>query len=296
MKKCNKCLINKNLENFHLDIKSKDGFRHTCKECIKKYNNKYKKENEKSVKNKLKLYYIKNKEKLKKKHREYYIKNSENKKEYKNKYYNEHREEIKLSEIKRQKTYKLNNSDKISIRNKNYRNNNKEKINEYKIKNSEKNKKYQSEYRTKNKKYFKKYYNENKEKINKTTNKRIKEKLISCPLYKLTKNIRVITKRIFKIKKIKKELNSEKILGCSFYEFKIYLENKFEPWMNWDNYGKYNGELNYGWDIDHIIPVSSAKTKEDVYKLAHYTNLQPLCSYTNRYIKINHLNIKQNNI
>ena len=23
----------------------------------------------------------------------------------------------------------------------------------------------------------------------------------------------------------------------------------------------------------------------DIYKLNHYTNLQPLCSYTNRYIK-----------
>ena len=55
--------------------------------------------------------------------------------------------------------------------------------------------------------------------------------------------------------------------------------------MNWDNYGKYNGELNYGWDLDHIIPVASAKTEEDIYKLNHYTNFQPLCSFTNRNIK-----------
>jgi hypothetical protein len=50
-------------------------------------------------------------------------------------------------------------------------------------------------------------------------------------------------------------------------------------------YGKYNGELNYGWDIDHIIPLAPAETEEDVIRLNHYTNLQPLCSYTNRYIK-----------
>jgi hypothetical protein len=55
--------------------------------------------------------------------------------------------------------------------------------------------------------------------------------------------------------------------------------------MTWDNYGLYNGELNYGWDIDHIKPVSSAKTISELIGLNHYTNLQPLCSKVNRDIK-----------
>lgn len=55
--------------------------------------------------------------------------------------------------------------------------------------------------------------------------------------------------------------------------------------MNWDNYGKYNGTINFGWDIDHIIPLCNAKTEEDVIRLNHYTNLQPLCSKVNRDIK-----------
>ena len=55
--------------------------------------------------------------------------------------------------------------------------------------------------------------------------------------------------------------------------------------MSWDNYGLYNGELNYGWDIDHIIPVSVAMDEEGVINLNHYTNLQPLCSKVNRHIK-----------
>ena len=59
--------------------------------------------------------------------------------------------------------------------------------------------------------------------------------------------------------------------------------------MSWDNHGLYNGQQCYGWDIDHIIPVSSANTEEDVIRLNHYTNLQPLCSHINRDIKKNSL-------
>lgn len=57
--------------------------------------------------------------------------------------------------------------------------------------------------------------------------------------------------------------------------------------MTWENHGKYNGELNYGWDIDHKIPLSSAKTEDEIYKLNHFSNLQPLCSKINRDIKFN---------
>ena len=36
-----------------------------------------------------------------------------------------------------------------------------------------------------------------------------------------------------------------------------------------------------GWHIDHIIPLSSAKTSKDVEKLMHYTNLQPMWAIEN---------------
>jgi hypothetical protein len=77
------------------------------------------------------------------------------------------------------------------------------------------------------------------------------------------------------------------IIGCNFNDFKKHLEDKFENWMNWENYGLYNGELNYGWDIDHIIPISNAVNEQEIFKLNHYSNLQPLCSKINRDIKRN---------
>lgn len=93
----------------------------------------------------------------------------------------------------------------------------------------------------------------------------------------------------------KKGSTTIKILGCSYEEFKLYIESKFESWMNWENYGKYNQlEFNYGWDFDHIIPVASAKSPEEVYKLNHYTNFQPLCSKINRNIKRDIIDFKNN--
>jgi hypothetical protein len=123
---------------------------------------------------------------------------------------------------------------------------------------------------------------ENRQKRSKSLSKRLK----SNNLFRLRTSISNLIRNTIKGKGYKKSNKSENILGCSFDDFKLYLESKFEPWMNWENYGKCKkGELNYGWDIDHIMPVSSANTEDDIIKLNHHTNLQPLCSWTNRYVK-----------
>ena len=70
--------------------------------------------------------------------------------------------------------------------------------------------------------------------------------------------------------KFKKCRGTKDILGCTVQELKVYLEKQFTPQMNWGNHGT------KGWHIDHIKPLSLAKTEEEIYKLWHYTNLQPL--------------------
>jgi len=108
---------------------------------------------------------------------------------------------------------------------------------------------------------------------------------------KITKNIR---KYIVKKGFVKKAKTTD-IIGCSYEEFYNHIESLFEPWMNWDNKGLYEGgRFNYGWDIDHKIPLSSANTEEEVIKLNHYTNLQPLCSCVNREIKQDNLDFNCN--
>jgi hypothetical protein len=103
--------------------------------------------------------------------------------------------------------------------------------------------------------------------------------------FKLKRKIKTIIKDAFRGKPYRRNQKIIDILGCSTENFKLYLESKFEYWMSWENHGLYNGELNFGWDIDHIIQISTAKTEEDVIKLSHFSNFQPLCSKTNRDIK-----------
>ena len=195
------------------------------------------------------------------------------------KYYKNNKEKIK--------EYYSNNEEKIKEKRKEYYENNKENLinkrKEYYENNKEKVKKYFKEYR-------KEYYENNKELIKEKyrdyRNNYYKNRRKNDPLFRLTQYTRRSIKYYLESKGYKKNTKTENILGCSFEEFKKHIESQFEDWMNWDNQGLYNGEFNYGWDIDHIIPVSSATTEEEILKLNHYTNLQPLCSKINRDIKI----------
>jgi len=84
----------------------------------------------------------------------------------------------------------------------------------------------------------------------------------------LTTNIRNRINLSFKRNGYNKKSKTYEILGCSYDEFKIFLEKKFKEDMNWSNQGI--------WHLDHIIPVSVGKTEEEIIILNHYTNFQPL--------------------
>jgi len=166
---------------------------------------------------------------------------------------------------------------------------------QWRVLNPEKPRKYVKNYRNKNTDKVKAQINSwkklNKEKINNTHNLYRKKRKLNDPLYKLIANTRCLIVNSFKKYKFRKSSKTAEILGCSFEEFKSHLESKFLSWMTWDNHGKYNGELNYGWDIDHVIPLSSAKSEEELLRFNHFSNLQPLCSKLNRDIKKNKIEL-----
>lgn len=90
-------------------------------------------------------------------------------------------------------------------------------------------------------------------------------------MFKLKDNIRTLIRNSFLYSKnCGKTSKTEKILGCSYQEFRRHLESQFQEGMTWDNYGR------NGWHIDHIYPVSKASDERHLIELNHYTNLQPL--------------------
>jgi hypothetical protein len=155
------------------------------------------------------------------------------------------------------------NKKRYSISNKKYRENNKLKLQSYhKLW-------YQSNQKSKLEKN-KIYISNNKDKIN----NRIKSIRMSNPINKLKDNLRSRLRKFYKISNISKQNKTFDIVGCSPEFLKEYIEKQFTDGMSWDLMGKHI-------HIDHIIPLSSANTEEEVYKLCHYTNLQPLWAKDN---------------
>lgn len=116
------------------------------------------------------------------------------------------------------------------------------------------------------------------------------KKRLTDPVYCTHENIANLIRNAIKKVGTVKMNRTVNILGCTVPEFRDHLETQFEPWMNWDNYGLYNGELNYGWDIDHIEPLFPSgivRCENDIIRLNHHTNLRPLCSKINRDVKKN---------
>jgi hypothetical protein len=181
------------------------------------------------------------------------------------------------------KEYRELNKEKIkiirNISNKKYREKNKEKIKEkiklYKELNKDKIKISRKKYREKNKEKIKLYWKEYYEKNKKYLFNQFYKKRNENPLLKLKQSIRCNIKNSFKYKRtgFKKNSRTEVILGCTIEEFVIYIQSQFKKGMTLENHGQ--------WHLDHIIPLASATTEDEIIKLNHYTNFQPLWAKEN---------------
>jgi|GEM_PF-952947 len=95
-----------------------------------------------------------------------------------------------------------------------------------------------------------------------------KERMKSDPLYRAKIDARNIIRRALSEKGYSKKSKTQEILGCSFIQFKEHIESLFLPSMSWNNRNE--------WHIDHIIPLSFAKSESELLLINHYSNLRPL--------------------
>ena len=226
MKKCGKCKIEKNEDNFSkCQFKRSGGICRECntkilaeyrnknsdkiKEYQKNYDQKYYSENKKSILENKKQYYSENKEFISEKGKEYYVNNKEKIKEYHDSYYENNKNDI----INKNKEYYVNNKEEI-------------------------------------KKYHNLYY---KNKRNTDLNFRIKTNISANIYFYLKSN---------GLSKNKK--STLKYIQYTIDDLKEHLEKQFESWMTWENYGKYyakiwdnNDQSTWTWQIDHIMSHSS---------------------------------------
>jgi len=121
--------------------------------------------------------------------------------------------------------------------------------------------------------HAKTYFLKNHEKIKKYQKNYKSTRRKNDSLFKLSGGLRSRLYGFLKKKQISKTNTTFDLVGCTPQELKIYLEQKFIDSMSWENQGK--------WHIDHIIPLSSATNKEELYKLCHFTNLQPMWAIDN---------------
>jgi len=205
---------------------------------------------------------------------QYYQKNKEKIKLYKQQYFKKNRANILLQ----RKEYRIKNRANILLIEKKYRIKNRANI---LLKHKEWYKKNKANIFLYNKKYYIKNeasilsYKKRWEVINRVKNllqqnRYTKLRRKTDIQFKLACALR--SRLRFAIKNGAKVGSAVRDLGCTIDELKIWIEKKFQPGMNWDNWA------NHGWHIDHKLALTNfdLTNREQLLIACHYTNLQPM--------------------
>jgi hypothetical protein len=133
----------------------------------------------------------------------------------------------------------------------------------------------------------------NKDLVRNTHREYIKNKRSNNINFKLKSNVSANIRFYLKSNNSSKNNKSTlKYLPYPIQELQEHLEKQFEPWMSWDNYGRYDiktwddGDLStWTWQIDHIIPHSKfqylSMADEGFKKCWALNNLRPLSAKQN---------------
>ncbi len=268
VKTCNKCNTTKPLDEFSFD-KRTNKYINTCKACKCQIAKAHYEANKERVLAKAKEYRIAHKEELDAYFTNYRKEHAEERRAYSRQYELDHPDEVRA----RRKAYRQAHKDEFRERDKRYAETHKEQI-------AKRYKEWAKEHAEQLAEYNKKYRKENAEEISKKrqeydkrNRKRITQYYINKrntdPLFKLSTQIRNLINKSLKNRGYGKDTHTYEILGCDYETLWKHLK---QTWL--DNYGtEWDGE---DYHIDHIIPLATAKTRQEVIDLCYYENLQLL--------------------
>jgi hypothetical protein len=191
--------------------------------------------------------YLKNREKRLAIQKAYYAAN----KEARNAYNKEYAEKNKATISEKRKTYRLKNLES-----------HKESLRQWYLTNAEYAKQKAKEYRI-----------ANKDKLTEWAKEYRKIRMSNDPVYKAAIRVRALINIKLYANGYTKKSRAHEILGCSFADFTAYIEAQFAEGMSWSNHGE--------WHLDHKTPIALAQTEEEVIRLNHHTNFQPLWAIDN---------------
>jgi len=259
MKTCRICKLEQSLDCFHLSSKSKFGRDDRCKNCCKETRREY------HCMNDIQLNSLRTKKELDKKNQlnllaiageKSCVKCGLTKQLFcfsKTSYGLGFNLACKECKNKESKNRYINNSKEVIKKTKKYQKDNKEKCSKRASLN----------------------YQKNKDRVLKRTKEYTSNKRKTDHVFKLSMSVRGRISSFLRSKSISKNKKTSSIIGCSFQELAIHIEKQFLKGMTWKMV--MSGEIH----IDHIVPLASAKTEEDVISLNHFTNLRPLFASDN---------------
>lgn len=191
--------------------------------------------------------------------REYYASHLQEAKERHAQYYSQNRDSV----LQKQKNYYQENKKRIVARNEEYQLAHKEQ-------HSKSRKKCDLKHRDQYSAQAKKYREEHIDEYRKYQREYYHERYKTDAVWRFSKSVRSNIRDCFKRNGCEKNSKTEELLGISQKEFCNYLLKTYA-----DQYGE-------EWDgktpvhIDHITPIASAKSKEDIIALCNYKNLRLL--------------------
>lgn len=267
-KRCIKCGVEKPLTEFSVD-KANSKFVNTCKACKTVVSRQNYLDNKEKRQIYDKKYREKNKDKIDTYQASYRLSHAEQRREYSRHYNEDHQDEIKV----KRKAYRQAHKDEFRERDKKYAETHKEQIakryKEWAKANAERLAEYNKQYRKANAEAISEKRRLKDKENRPRINAYIKNKRATDPLFKLSTQVRGLIRISLKNRGYGKDTHTYDILGCDYETLWQHLK---KSWL--DNYGtEWNGEP---YHIDHIIPLATANTEQEVKDLCYYKNLQLL--------------------